>query len=60
MEERSYKIHFDMYSKRTNLFYKNQEKIGSFFGLFLSLAYIIISIFLFFNEVKKILERTEL
>ena len=60
MEERLNRLGFDMYSKRTSFFYKNREKIGSFFGFFLTLVYIITSIILFINEVVIILNRKEL
>ena len=60
MEEMLNKLYLDMYSKRTSFFYKKKEKIGSFFGFFLTLLYIIISILLFINQIILILNRGEL
>ena len=40
-------LDFDMYSKRIGLFYKNNEKIGSRFGLILTITYILASLSLF-------------
>ena len=41
---------FDIFAKRITLFYNNKEKIGSYFGLFLTVLYIVssISTFIFF------------
>ena len=60
MEEKISGLGFDMYSKRTSFFYKNHEKIGSYFGFFLTLVYIITSIILFINQVIIIVNRSEL
>ena len=51
---------FDMYSKRLGFYFKNQEKVGSYFGLFLSLAYVIISLVLLFEQIFKAIKRDEL
>ena len=51
---------FDIYSKKIGFFYKNKEKIGSFFGLFLTLLYIFISIILFIYEIIRAFQRAEL
>ena len=40
-------IDFDMYSKRIGLFYQKKEKIGTLFGLILTIIYISVSILLF-------------
>ena len=53
-------LDFDMYSKRTSFFFQNQEKIGSFYGLFLTIVYIIASISLFFYQIILAIQRTEL
>mgnify|MGYP006916098733 FL=1 len=51
---------FDMYSKKLGFFFKNQDKIGSFFGLFLSLLYVIVSLVLFITQIVGALKREEL
>ena len=53
-------LNFDIYSKKIGFFYKNNEKIGSYFGLFLTLLYIFISIILFIAELIKTFQRREL
>jgi len=50
----------DMYSKRIGFFYNGHEKISSFFGLFLTLAYIFVSFTLFIYEIIKSIQREEL
>ena len=39
-------LNFDIYAKRAGFFYKNQERIGSYFGLFLTILYILLSLIL--------------
>ena len=53
-------LNFDIYSKKIGFFYKNNEKIGSYFGLFLTLLYIFISIILFIAELIKTFQRREI
>ena len=58
-----WKYHFqniDMYSKKIGFFYHGHEKISSFFGLFLTLAYIFVSLTLFIYEIIKTFQRKEL
>ena len=58
-----WKYHFqniDMYSKKIGFFYHGHEKISSFFGLFLTLAYILVSLTLFIYEIIKTFQRKEL
>ena len=50
-------LSFDIYSKRAGFFYNNQEKIGSYFGLFLTIIYILISLTLFFYNIITTLKR---
>ena len=38
---------YDIFSNRIGFFFQNEEKIGTYFGLFLTLVYIIFSIILF-------------
>jgi hypothetical protein len=49
----------DMYSKTIGFYYDNQEKIGSYFGLFLTIIYIFTSLILFFYEFINIIQRSE-
>ena len=49
----------DMYSKTIGFYYDNQEKIGSYFGLFLTIIYICTSLILLFYEFIKIIQRAE-
>ena len=51
---------FDMYSKKLGFYFKNQDKVGSYFGFFLSLLYIIVSLVLFFSQIIKVIKRDEL
>ena len=51
---------FDMYSRRIGFFYKSHEKIGSYFGLFLTLIYIFASIILFIYQIINTIKRQEL
>ena len=53
-------VNYDMYSKRTSFFYNNQEKIGSYFGLFLTFIYIVASLGLFIYQIILAFERKEL
>ena len=53
-------LYFDIYSKRASFFYNNQERIGSYFGLFLTLIYIIISLTLFIFNLIVLIQRKEL
>jgi len=58
-----WKYHFqniDMYSKKIGFSYHGHEKISSFFGLFLTLAYIFVSLTLFIYEIIKTFQRKEL
>ena len=58
-----WKYHFqniDMYSKKIGFFYNGHEKISSFFGLFLTLAYIFVSLTLFIYQIIKTIQREEL
>ena len=60
MKQKINHLDFDMYSKRTSFFFQNQEKIGSYFGLFLTIAYIVASIALFIYQIILAIQRKEL
>ena len=51
-------LNFDIYSKRIGFFFNEKEKIGTFFGLFLSLLYILIFLAFFaihiFFTIKRV------
>ena len=51
---------FDMYSKKLGFYFKNQENVGSYFGLFLSIVYVVVSLVLFFRQIINVSKRDEL
>ena len=53
-------FYFDIYSNRASFYYNNQEKIGSFFGLFLTILYILSSLIIFIYYLIIIIQRKEL
>ena len=53
-------LYFDIYSKRITFFFDNKEKIGSYFGVFLTLSYIFASLTLFIFYLISTLKRTEI
>ena len=53
-------LDFDMYSKRTSFFFKNQEKIGSYLGFILTIVYILSSIILFLYQIILAIQKQEL
>ena len=50
---------FDIYSKRISFFYNNQEKIGSYFGIFLTFIYICFSLILFIYNLANAFQRKD-
>jgi len=50
---------FDIYSRRISFFFNGKEKIGSFFGFFLTIIYVISTISLFLYYCIKAIERKE-
>ena len=60
MESKINFLNFDIYAKRATFFYKDQEKIGSYFGLFLTLLYILFSIILFIYYLIVTIQRIEI
>ena len=60
MELKLHYSNFDMYSKKLGFYFQNHEKIGSYFGLFLSLVYIVVSLLLLFFQVLSLFKRNEL
>ena len=53
-------LYFDIYSKRITFFYDKKEKIGSYFGLSLTLTYIFASLILFIYYFAITIERKEI
>ena len=53
-------LDFDIYSNRISLFSNNRERIGSYFGLFLTIIYIMISIILIVFHLIDTVKRTEM
>ena len=51
---------FDIFAKNLGLFYKGSEKIGSIFGLTLSIIYILASLFIFIYYTISILRKEDL
>jgi hypothetical protein len=50
----------DMYSKKIGFFFNKNEKIGSLFGLFLTMLYIFLSLILFIQQIIKTIQRREI
>ena len=51
---------FDIFAKRIGLYYKRKEKIASYFGLTLTLIYILISLTIFIYYTVSVIKREEL
>ena len=51
---------FDIFAKRLGLYYNGKEKIGSYFGLMLTLIYILFSMIIFCYYTISILKREEM
>ena len=50
----------DIYSKKIGFFFNKSEKIGSLFGLILTMIYIFFSVILFIYQIVKVIDRKEL
>ena len=53
-------LNLDIYAKRTGFFFNNQERIGSYFGLFLTALYVVVSIVLFIYNLIAAIQRREI
>ena len=60
MESKFYFPNFDLYSKRLGFYFNKHEKIGTLFGLFLTLTYVITSLILFIYQITRTIQRKEL
>lgn len=60
MNTNFYFTDYDIYSKRIGLFFNKKEKIGSYFGLFLTISYIVLSLILFFILLIRTMQRKEI
>ena len=59
MKSKLYFPNIDIYSKKICFYYKNKERIGSYFGYFLTLLYICTSLILFIYHIIKTFQRSE-
>jgi len=59
MKSNTYFTNIDIYSKRIGFFYKNKERIGSYYGFFLTLVYIFASLVLFIYQIIRTIQRSE-
>ena len=50
----------DIFAKKLGLFYNGREKIGSLFGLILTIIYILVSLFIFIHYTISIIRKEEL
>ena len=50
-------LDFDIYSKRIGLFYQSKEKLGTTFGIILTIIYVVISLGLFITYITDIIKR---
>ena len=53
-------LNLDIYSKRIGFFFNNKEKIGTYFGLFLTIMYILISFIFFLIYCAFIIKRVNI
>ena len=53
-------LDYDIYSKRIGFYFYNREKIGSYFGLFLTVVYILSLFILFFVLLIRTIQRKEI
>ena len=51
---------FDIFAKRIGLFYKKKEKMGSYFGLTLTIIYVILSLSIFIYYTVSVMKRDDL
>jgi len=59
MKSKTYFTNIDIYSKRIGFFYKNKERIGSYYGFFLTMVYIFASLVLFIYQIIRTIQRSE-
>ena len=53
-------LDYDIYSKRIGFYFENKEKIGSYFGLILTMIYILILLIIFFILLIRTIQRKEI
>ena len=53
-------INYDIYSKRIGFFFNNNEKIGTYFGFFLTILYIFFSLIIFLILLIRTIQRKEM
>ena len=60
MKDKYNLVNYDIYSKRIGFYFNNSEKIGSYYGFFLTTLYIIISLIIFFVLLLKSIQKKEM
>ena len=51
---------FDIYSQRASLYYNNHERIGTYFGLFLTIIYVLSSLIIFIIYLIRVMQRLDI
>ena len=59
MKSNNYFTYIDMYLKRISFFYKNKERIGSCFWLFLTMIYIFASLVLLIYKIIRTIQDSD-
>ena len=59
MKSNNYFTYIDMYLKRISFFYKNKERIGSYFWLFLTMIYIFASLVLLIYKIIRTIQDSD-
>ena len=60
MKEKYNFVNYDIYSKRIGFYFNNSEKIGSYFGLCLTILYVISSLILFLVLLLRSIQKKEM
>ena len=59
MKSNNYFTYIDMYLKRISFFYKNKERIGSYFWLFLTMIYIFAYLVLLIYKIIRTIQDSD-
>ncbi len=51
---------FDIYSQRASFYYNNHERIGTYFGLFLTIIYVLSSLIIFIIYLIRVMQRLDI
>ena len=60
MESKNNYYFFDIYSQRASFYYNNHERIGTFFGLFLTIIYVLSSLIIFIIYLIRVMQRLDM